>query len=151
MAKGRKGVPQKSAAIIELLALPLACVVEGTPATLQSSSTRKKEWKANVANAIRVARGPGVHCLPLNRWVRVQIHYYFLGPQKNLDIDIDNIIKPVMDAANRIVYQDDIQVIEVCSQRFSIEYDNNLSGDARILGAIKNGGEFVYIAFSSGD
>jgi Holliday junction resolvase RusA-like endonuclease len=150
MAKKRKRQTQGNVAVIQHLALPLECVVHGTPATLQSSSQRKKDWKMNVAEAIKTVRGPGVHCLPHGHWVRVQIRYYFLGPHHSVDIDVDNIIKPIMDAANRIIYQDDKQVIEVCSHRFSIQHDHAVSGNQLILEALAAGGEFVHIVFSSG-
>ncbi len=45
--------------------------------------------------------------------VSVIIRYYFTSDV----LDVDNITKPILDALNGLVYQDDLQVVKVVSQK----------------------------------
>ena len=52
----------------------------------------------------------------LDATVSVRLSYYYV-----IDIlDVDNIIKPVLDELKGLVYHDDIQVIKVISQKQSV-------------------------------
>jgi Holliday junction resolvase RusA-like endonuclease len=71
---------------------------------------------------------------------------------RNSDRDVDNIIKPILDAGNRVIYQDDKQVVEVCSQKISRDLDRGVEANAAIVAAMQaSDGEFVYISYRHAD
>jgi crossover junction endodeoxyribonuclease RusA len=47
--------------------------------------------------------------------------------------DIDNIIKPILDALNGLVYNDDQQVYRVTSQRFDLPAGDRVSDPGALL------------------
>jgi hypothetical protein len=144
--KKAKNIPQ-----IELVSLPLECILYGSPATLQSESERKEYWIKNVADILREARGKGKSCLPHREFVRVRLRYYFLGQPWDCERDADNIVKPILDAAKGIIYQDDRQVIEVCSHKYSRTFDQSVTGNQLTLAALRGTeSEFVHVAFRDG-
>ena len=93
-------------------------VVEGPPVPLRAArknAKRYREWKGQV-HAAALARWPvGDRPTRSNR-VAVRITNYFtLSPP-----DIDNIIKPILDALNGLVYEDDRQVSRVTSVKHDL-------------------------------
>jgi len=54
--------------------------------------------------------------VPLAVPVRVTISYYYTSDA----LDVDNIIKPILDELNSLIYRDDLQVVKVVSQKFSV-------------------------------
>jgi Holliday junction resolvase RusA-like endonuclease len=97
---------------------PLEFFVAGTPISSQSSNKSKERWKEIVANAAR-ARARETDELgfldPDLRPTSVTI-YYFL-PHR-MPGDIDNIVKPILDAMIRIAYVDDRAVERLVVQKF---------------------------------
>ena len=86
-------------------------VVRGTPRS-QRSSNSKKRWQQHVENAVpdlpKLLTGP----------LRVRIDFFFDGAT---DVDTDNIIKPIQDALNNIVYKDDETVVDVCARKINLQ------------------------------
>lgn len=127
--------------------LPLECVVEGVPATLQSPSDRKKRWKQEVKEKLKTLRPRG--SCPIRRpdQLRVIIHYYYFLENKwdEIGFDIDNIIKPILDSGNRVIYDDDEQIAKVCSQRFDI--NEAKSGSELLLRALATRSDFVHLQY----
>lgn len=120
--------------------LPLEFVVLGTPLSLQASSQRKAAWKTTVAQA--AATGIPANTHPIADEVTVEITYFFdtVGP------DIDNIIKPILDALNNVVWVDDSQVSRTTSQRKSLDASYRVRGlSAELARGFVSGGDFVHI------
>lgn len=135
--------------VIKLVSLPLECVLYGVPATLQSANARIEQWKSYVKDALRERRGSGTSCLPHGVPVRVRVRYYFAG--QLADRDTDNILKPILDAAKGVIYQDDRQVIEACSHRFSRDEGSHVTGNELTLQALRAWtSDFVHIQFRDG-
>lgn len=95
-------------------------VVMGTPLSQQASSWRKAAWKSQVAAGASKAATFGYIC-PL----RVTLAYFC----PVLGVDIDNIVKPILDAMKGILYEDDRRIVQV--QTFAIE----IADAARIANA----------------
>ena len=124
-------------------------VVQGPPFSVNIAKKQPKkhrDWKNTVGNAARsqwaaeerVARVPTL--LP----VEVLITTFYT----TIEIDVDNVIKPILDALKGIVYANDSQVYKVTSEKVKrvdeeaeIEMTNPLLSEA-----VKKYREFVYIA-----
>ncbi len=95
---------------------PLEVVIEATPVSAQSSSSSRDAWK------LLVAAGTRQRLRELTDWywlvkqpLSVTIFYF---PDAPMEGDIDNIVKPILDAMKTIVYHDDDVVERVLVQRF---------------------------------
>ena len=93
---------------------PLEFIVRGTPVSLQATRARSKEaWKQRVRAASNgtlpeghfSAEGP----------ISVTLYYF---PDTQMQGDVDNIVKPILDALSRHIYTDDRQVERVWVQKF---------------------------------
>jgi crossover junction endodeoxyribonuclease RusA len=91
---------------------PLEFIVEGTARSLGASSASKDVWKSQIRNAARAR-------LPEGGWatgeiVNVTIYYF---PDAEMDGDIDNIVKPILDAMSGPIFIDDRQVERLVVQK----------------------------------
>jgi crossover junction endodeoxyribonuclease RusA len=93
---------------------PLEFVVLGTPVSLQSKRRESlEEWKGRVVEASRTV-------LPEGHFVTddplaVTLYYF---PDSEMQGDIDNIIKPILDALEQHIYRDDRQIQRILAQKF---------------------------------
>lgn len=92
---------------------PFEFLVEGVPVALGASSRSRDRWKAQVVSVARAQ-------LPEGHWatrepVAVTIFYF---PAGRMQGDVDNIVKPILDALCSLLYMDDIQVERVWVQKF---------------------------------
>ena len=95
---------------------PLEFVVAGTPVALGASASSKDRWKSQVGAGARLRlRELGDWEWLDDRAVAVTIFYFLAAAMEG---DIDNIIKPILDAMAGIVYRDDRVVERVLAQRF---------------------------------
>lgn len=93
---------------------PLEFLVRGTPVSHQAKRPEaRQQWKERVREASNEALPDG-HFASDDR---IAITLYFL-PDGRMQGDIDNIIKPIMDAMNTHIYMDDSQVERVVVQKF---------------------------------
>jgi len=93
--------------------LPFEFIVKGTAISLQGSSESKRTWKETVQTAAKVA-------LPEGAWLLtdpVAVTIY-LFPAAEMQGDVDNRVKPILDAMVRCVYSDDEIVERVVVQKF---------------------------------
>ena len=93
---------------------PLEFLVLGTPVSAQSQNEKSRtEWKARV-------RASAIGVLPEGHWATSDrmsaILYYF--PAVQMQGDVDNIVKLVLDAMKQHIYVDDRQVERVVVQKF---------------------------------
>ncbi len=97
---------------------PIEFLVAGTPVSLQAKRAAfRQEWQDRVKAASTAV-------LPEGHWateapVAVTLFYFPAGPMPG---DLDNIVKPVLDALTRHIYVDDAQIERILVQRF--EPDN---------------------------
>ncbi|HEY0837816.1 MAG TPA: RusA family crossover junction endodeoxyribonuclease [Azospirillum sp.] len=95
---------------------PLEFIVEGTPRSLQASGPSKELWKERVREVAR-ARIRETDELGFldDRGLAVTIFYFLPEPMEG---DIDNIVKPILDAMNAVAYLDDRAVERLVVQKF---------------------------------
>ncbi|MCB8879913.1 RusA family crossover junction endodeoxyribonuclease [Acidisoma cellulosilytica] len=99
------------------IAFPLEFVVDGTPVSLQTKrSAAKDAWKAKIRRASMSALPEGHFCSAGR--ISVTLFYF---PLEDMQGDIDNIVKPVLDAFSQHIYLDDRQVERILIQRFDPE------------------------------
>jgi len=107
--------------------LPFEFIVTGKPVSHQTKDRKRLQaWKALVTQTAQACwKGS-----PSGALLRVVItHYYDAAPGFEHDVpDSDNIVKPVRDALNGVIYVDDYQVTDFLSRR------RNLNGSFRIKG-----------------
>ena len=86
-------------------------IVSGTPISAQGKPPSKTRWKAKVAAAASATLAAD-HALVADP-VRVTIVYFYVST----DLDLDNIIKPILDALNGVIYIDDFQVANISAAK----------------------------------
>ncbi len=126
--------------------LPFEFVVIGKPVSHQAKERKRvNAWKQQVRET---AESYWNYKTPLGDDVQVIItHYYDADPYDESAVpDSDNIVKPVRDALNGLIYVDDYQITDFISRR------RNLNGSFRIKGispslaeGFTNGEEFLHI------
>lgn len=96
--------------------------VEGPPVTVNTREHGKRGRK-NYQSWIRAVRLAAADCWPSDKPVTnstaVTVHitsYFSMAPT-----DVDNIIKPILDALNGVVYVDDMQVQKVISEKVDLK------------------------------
>jgi crossover junction endodeoxyribonuclease RusA len=100
------------------LTFPIEFIVRGTPVSLQTKRAKSLEdWKNRVRSA-SAAVIPSPHFASDDR-IAVTIYYL---PSEPMQGDLDNIIKPILDALSRHIYIDDQQVERIVAQRFGPGY-----------------------------
>ncbi len=93
---------------------PVEFVVQGTPVSLQAKRPESRaEWKARVKHASKTVLPEGHYSS--NGPISVTLFYF---PITEMQGDIDNIVKPILDALCQHVYDDDKQVERVWVQKF---------------------------------
>jgi crossover junction endodeoxyribonuclease RusA len=96
------------------LEFPLEFIVEGTPVSLQTARPESRDaWKARVKAASYSAL-PEMHYATYDRLAATL--YYF--PAAQVQGDVDNIVKFVLDALSAHIYMDDAQIERVVVQKF---------------------------------
>jgi crossover junction endodeoxyribonuclease RusA len=112
---------------------PLEIFIAATPRALGASSSSKDRWKASVEDFARKRIDETVEFSWLDqRPVALSIYYFSAAPMEG---DVDNIIKPIMDALIGVAYQDDRVVERVVAQKFEPEVEWSFDEPSEILSA----------------
>ena len=121
----------------------MVIIIKNRPVSVNAETARKTARRAIVAAAARaVCRTPFVE-----DDLHVKITFYY---DRLPDFDTDNISKPICDALQGIVYNNDNQVMERFARRRDINGAYHLKGIApEIAAAIAEGDEFVCIEISN--
>lgn len=115
--------------------------VKGPPVSHQSKNKKAlAAWKSVVsAAATKAWQQP-----PMTGRMKCTVMYFFEGPKAPLDDD--NMAKPVRDAMNGIVHEDDSQIEHTQSSLIRVDATFQVRGVSKvILSAFADGDEFVYI------
>jgi len=120
---------------------PFEFVIAGPPLSLQTRNRQRYQaWKDAVRGAA-AARWPAT-LAPTSESVKIRITYYY---DRNSP-DVDNIIKPIQDALNGLIYVDDRQVIETTSRRRRRDRSFRISVMSPVLAAgIEQDVEFLHV------
>jgi crossover junction endodeoxyribonuclease RusA len=93
--------------------LPFEFVVWGTAISLQGSSRSKDDWKRAIQASARSALPEGSWLLTDNLAVTI-----FIFPGAIMQGDVDNRVKPIVDAMTKCVYSNDELIERVVVQKF---------------------------------
>ena len=97
-----------------LIEFPIEFLVHGTPVSFQSGHALSKTlWKTRVRNASNSAL-PSPHFASQDR---IAITLFYL-PEEEMEGDLDNIVKLILDALNQHIYIDDRQIERIVVQKF---------------------------------
>lgn len=97
--------------------LPFEFTVTGVPVSHQSRNRAAvASWQQIVRDAAAALWGTAA---PLTRRLRIALTYFHEGETTRLDND--NLLKPIQDALNGLVYADDDQVVDTDIRRASID------------------------------
>lgn len=122
--------------------LHLEFVLQGPPISYQTSDkTNLKQWQADVkAEAAKVWRKK----TPLNGKLKFLLINFHEGDKPPLDDD--NMVKPIRDALNKFVYEDDRQIRYSETLQVPIDDPMKLRGASSILlAAFSSATEFLYV------
>ena len=114
----------------------------GVPCTVQTrNKSRLDNYKRDVRRAA-TALWPG-NVLPLAVPVSVTISYYYTSDA----LDVDNIIKPIVDQLKGLVYRDDMQVIRVVSQKSQVRTEGvaSTNGSSVLMSGLRSRDDFLHI------
>lgn len=97
--------------------LPFEFIIPGTPLSLQASNNSKAAWKKEVTLFARKA-------LPEGSWLLTDplAVTIYIFPDGQLQGDVDNRVKPILDGMTKCVYDDDELIERIVVQKF--EPDN---------------------------
>lgn len=126
--------------------LPFEFVVIGKPISYQTKERKRLQaWREEVR---KVAEACWENKAPIGDSIKVVITHYYDTPygEESAVPDSDNIVKPIRDALNGVIYVDDYQITDFISRR------RNLNGSFRIRGISRalaegfcSGQEFLFI------
>jgi hypothetical protein len=115
----------------------------GIPCTLQTANrSRLANYKQDMRR-IACARWPG-DIDPFDGPVSVTISYYYAGVT---DIDVDNIIKPILDQLNGLMYEDDIQIVEIICRKIRLSASDPIPPNAstELARGLRSQDAFVHV------
>jgi crossover junction endodeoxyribonuclease RusA len=92
---------------------PVEVMVQGVPLSHQASTASKEAWKQRIRDAAKPELPEGHFAA--EEPLRVRIYYFSDAP---MNVDLDNIIKPILDSFSRFIYLDDKQVERLEAQKF---------------------------------
>jgi hypothetical protein len=119
---------------VEVL-FPLEFVVRGTPVSFQAARAKSKEaWKKRVKEASYDALPEGHFSTEAS--ISITLFYF---PSTEMQGDIDNIVKPVLDALSKHIYNDDKQVERVWVQKFEPGRIFQFASPSEVLSKALNG------------
>lgn len=124
---------------------PVEFVISGTPLSLQSSSDSRQHWK-NLIKEASYAGLPEQHIL-YDGGVSVSILHF---PAAAMVADIDNIVKPILDAFSRHIYSDDRQVVRVLAQKIEVDQPVSYENPSdKLVAALRSERPFTYIRITN--
>jgi crossover junction endodeoxyribonuclease RusA len=126
--------------------LPFEFVVTGKPVSHQTKDKKRLQaWKIQVRDAAKTYWKADS---PIGGHLRVIItHYYDAEPGfEDAVPDSDNIVKPVRDALNGVIYVDDYQITDFVSRRRSLNGSFRIKGISPVLAeGFCKGEEFLHV------
>ncbi|MCU0545444.1 MAG: RusA family crossover junction endodeoxyribonuclease [Oscillatoriaceae cyanobacterium Prado104] len=121
--------------------IPFEFIITGTPVSLQTNNRAKlQEWKAKVRETAAEVLPIGMEAT--RETVHVIITHYCIVQTS----DLDNIVKPIVDSMNSIVYIDDRQVTDLTVKRRKFKEFADLAAISPLIAeALGAGEEFIYV------
>lgn len=120
-------------------------MIPGTPISSGAGGRSRTRWKEAVS-AAGAAVLTAEHAVVADS-VKVTIVYFYV----ETDLDLDNIIKPILDALNNVIYLDDSQVADISAAKRDRTGTLVLEGASPMImdhlaATSKKPQDFVYVA-----
>lgn len=120
---------------------PIEFIFNGPPLSLQSKNKAKKR-NYMIMIAREATNSLPLEFTPTTDEVEIIITYYYESQAG----DVDNIIKPIQDALNGVIYVDDAQVVDSRSRRKDINGSYKIRNvSAKILEGFSRGNDFIHV------
>jgi len=98
--------------------LPFEFIVAGPPLSHQTRNrARLQAWKEKVRAAAAAQWPTGTP--PVTTPVKITVVYYH--EREAIRLDNDNMVKPLQDALNRLIYADDRMITDTVARKTSID------------------------------
>lgn len=126
---------------------PLDFVVQGFPRTSQTKSSKSRQvWREAIRVAAAAAQPSGADLLQGE--LSAQIVYFYTD---STSLDVDNIIKPILDALTGLVFEDDSTIFQVTCRK-TLQADGLIVRDApsSLIRGLEAGRDFVYVRIGAG-
>lgn len=118
----------------------LEFVVLGPPVSNQTSGPNLTTWRAMIDGAARLNWANP----PLTGELKATIINFYSGNKPS--VDVDNMSKPILDVMQKIVYDDDRQIVQAEITHTKIDAAYAILGVRPILvTALQAGNQFVYV------
>lgn len=125
-------------------------VIPGPPLSVNTAKSQPKkhrDWQQRLRDAAKTQwatdqRPPSL--LPTRQPVEVRITTYFSA----LALDVDNVIKPILDSLKGVIYQDDRQIYHLTSIRVDLTSAPIFESPTLLIEALRRYSEFVHIELS---
>lgn len=125
----------------------LSVFVWGTPLSAQARSHKKAVWKDTVAGAARSAIAESDRIEHVDITVTIVCFH-----AESCEFDIDNVVKPILDALNGIAFGNDNQVVQVLVRRTPLDGLTLAASDEALVAAVAEAQammqDFVYVRIS---
>ncbi|MBC8161606.1 MAG: RusA family crossover junction endodeoxyribonuclease [Roseiflexaceae bacterium] len=123
--------------------LPFEFIVDGPPVSHQTrNSQRLREWQQRVRAAAQL-RWP-TNTAPIDLPLQINVTYYHDGVA--VRIDNDNLLKPIQDALNTLIYEDDRQITDTRVRKTDLNGSFRVRGMSAVLAeGFCRGNEFLYV------
>lgn len=121
--------------------LPFEFVIDGPPVSQQTRRREKlRTWISEVQNEAK--RHWPTDELPNSGLIMVKITYFY----EDISVDVDNIVKPILDALKGLVFVDDDQVTDLFCRKRSLDESFRVEDVSEILAErLSRENEFLYI------
>lgn len=122
------------------IVLPFELFVFATPVSRQTHRKRKRrDWRETIKEEALAVRT--VTDLAVSEPIRVRVGYYFHGAS----LDLDNILKAILDGLEGVVYDDDNMIVDLIASKRSLDEFVRLDVSATFARALATGADFVHI------
>jgi len=123
--------------------LPFEFTIPGPPVSAQAKDPRRLlAWKRRVRAAARARWHKGLK--PVSQRLRLVVCYYH--DRVTIRLDNDNLVKPIQDALNGLVFIDDRQITDTQLRKTCLDGAFRVRGVAPMLAlAFQAGVEFLHI------
>lgn len=121
----------------EPTALPVTFVIKGIP--LSGQARGRAGWIARVKGEAMLSWSDAP---PMSGEVSVVVWYFF----RHGGLDVDNMLKPILDAVKGVIYRDDSGVSQVIGRKTELVGGLRIRDASTILDqAVSEGSDFVFI------
>ncbi len=124
--------------------LPIEFTVQGPPVSYQTNArSHLRAWELKVRNAARACVPRGASPVSQSGLMLTLVYYH---EQPTVRIDNDNLLKPVQDALNGVIYTDDVLITHTVIRKENLDgsiHANDLS--PVLAAALVTGVEFIFV------